>query len=88
MAWALLGKDSRCVKVFLDRDADISTIVKGNSPTFDTQIDLTGVPAGEYSWATAIVNTEQDNVPGIELAVKDSYLTAEGWVKLCEVTIK
>ena len=88
LAYALLRPDESVLRVFVDTDADISKIVKGSIQTFDSTIDLSDVPAGKYTWAIAIVNTEKGNVPGIELSVKDADLTAEGWLRLCDVLVK
>ncbi|MGN1215475.1 MAG: DUF4832 domain-containing protein, partial [Candidatus Cryptobacteroides sp.] len=88
IAYALLGEDSSAAYIFTDKDADISKIIPLAPQTFETVIDLTGVVAGKYTWATAIVNTENGNRPGIELSVPDSALTSDGWTKLCSVTIK
>ena len=88
IAYALLGEDSSAAYIFTDKDEDISKIIPLAPQTFETVIDLTGVVAGKYTWATAIVNTENGNSPGIELSVPDSALTPDGWTKLCSVTIK
>ena len=88
IAYALLDKAGKPVSVFVDSNADISKIVKGSAQTFDFSIDVSGVPAGDYVWATAIVNTKKENVPGIELSVKESDLTDGGWLKLCNVTVR
>ncbi|MGM9735727.1 MAG: DUF4832 domain-containing protein [Candidatus Cryptobacteroides sp.] len=88
IAYALLTSTGKPAYIYVDRDADISTIVKGTAPTFNHKIDLGDVAAGTYVWGTAIVNTEKGNEPGIELAVKDSDLASSGWLKLCPVTVK
>ncbi|MGM9768962.1 MAG: hypothetical protein ACI3Z0_10985 [Candidatus Cryptobacteroides sp.] len=74
--------------VFTDDGADISKIVQGSPQTFETTVDLSGVSVGRYTWATAIVHKENNNRPGIELSVKDSYIAGDGWTKLCNILVK
>ncbi|MGM9735726.1 MAG: hypothetical protein ACI3ZL_04880 [Candidatus Cryptobacteroides sp.] len=88
IAYALLNEDCTEAYVFTDSDADISKIVPDSPQAFETVIDLAGVTAGKYIWATAIVNKDKGNRPGIELSVKDSYLVGDGWTKLCNVSVK
>lgn len=89
MAYALLDKESGDpVSVFVDDAARIETIVKNSRQTFDFTIDLSGVAAGEYEWAIAIVNTQKDNTPGIELSCKEDDMTESGWLRLMDVTVK
>ena len=88
IAYALLDENNEAAYVFTDDGADISKIVQGSPQTFETTIELSGVSAGRYTWATAIVNKENSNRPGIELSVKDSYIVGDGWTRLCNVLVK
>lgn len=88
MAYALLDSGTgEPVHIFVDRDAQIDKCVKNSMQTYDFTIDLSGVKPGKYTWGMAIVNTEKDNVPGIELSVRKSALTSSGWLKVSPVEI-
>ena len=54
--------------------------------TYDLKAKV-NAPAGSYTWAVAIVDTEKDNKPAIKLAVNDET-TADGWVKLLATQVK
>ena len=55
---------------------------------YSTEITLEGVTSGQYTWAFGIVDTAKDNNIGIYISARDEYQTADGWVKLSDVTIK
>jgi hypothetical protein len=89
VAFALLSKaDEKVVKVFPDDDTDLSDWHKDKPVSYTTEISLNGFPAGQYIWAVALVDRTRDNAIGINMAVKESQLTAEGWTRIKEVTIK
>ena len=89
MAYALLDRSSgEPVRVFVDDAAALQTVVKNQMQTFDTEIGLSDVPAGSYTWGIAIVNTQKDNVPAVEMAVREESMTASGWLKLLDVTVQ
>ena len=56
--------------------------------TFKTDVVLEGVAPGTYTWGVAIVNTEKENTPAVELSVREQDLTEEGWLKLSDVTVR
>lgn len=86
VAFALLDAGDNVKEVFVDKNCEPSEWLKDNPKTYDfkAKIDL---PAGKYKWAVAIVNTEKENKPAIQLAVNDER-TSEGWVKLLDVQVK
>ncbi|MBR1575215.1 MAG: DUF4832 domain-containing protein [Bacteroidales bacterium] len=86
VAFALLDKSDRAVKVWVDQACEPSVWVESKPFSYDFSFQV-DVPAGPYHWAVAIVDTSLDDTPGIELAVNDET-TAEGWVKLLSVTVK
>ena len=89
MAYALLDRSSgEPVRVFVDDAAALQTVVKNQMQTFDTEIGFSDVPAGSYTWGIAIVNTQKDNVPAVEMAVREESMTASGWLKLLDVTVQ
>lgn len=88
MAYALLDNESgEAMYTFVDSAAQLQKVVKNSMQTFDTELDLSGVSAGDYTWGIAIVNTEKDNTPSVELSCKESDLTDSGWLKLMSVTV-
>ena len=87
-AFALLDSEDNVVKVFVDEQIEPSEWLL-NSPTeYTTEIDLSGVPAGQYMWAIGIVDTKKDNVPGLNMAVTSSRLTDDGWARLIGLTVE
>ncbi len=86
VAFALLDKSGKAVQVQVDENCEPS--VWTGSKSFDYKTDFTvKVPAGDYVWAVAIVNTEKDNTPAIELATRGE-LSADKWLKVAEVAVK
>ncbi len=86
VAFALLDASGEAKQVYIDTKAEPSEWLK-DSPSlnsFTTQVTL---PAGEYTWAVAIVDTTKENKPAIQLAVNNET-TDEGWVKLMTVQVK
>ncbi len=73
-------------EVFVDSICEPSEWLKDNPKTYDFKPKV-NLPAGTYKWAVAIVNTDKQNKPAIQLAVNDET-TTEGWVKLIDVKVK
>lgn len=89
VAFALLSKtDEKVVKVFPDDATDLSAWLKDKPVSYTTEITLTGMPAGQYIWAVALVDRTRDNAIGLRMAVKDTQLTADGWTKIQAITIQ
>ncbi len=84
-ALALLRADDSVAKVFVDRNSDPSTWLKGSPTSYSFRPSLAGVAAGSYRWGVAIVDTTAGNVPGIQLAAKGT--TAAGWLVAGAVTV-
>lgn len=87
VGFALLDAQDNVLKVIVDDQTDLSTWLKGTPTTYDLITPISDVPAGEYTWAVAIVDKTKDNIPGIKIAVSNSVLSS-GWVKLKKVVIK
>ena len=89
MAYALLDKSSgEPVKVFVDESAALQTVLQTSMQTFSTEVTLSDVQAGTYTWGIAIVNTQKDNTPAIELSVPEDRLSACGWLELADIVIE
>ncbi|MCQ2114596.1 MAG: glycoside hydrolase family 3 C-terminal domain-containing protein [Bacteroidales bacterium] len=86
-AFALADKDGRIVKTFVDTDAEPSTWFKGAASSYELQVVLDGLAAGEYTWLVGIVDTQSDNKPGINLSVPASCVV-DGWMKAGKLNIK
>ena len=89
VAFALLDKaDGSIVKTFVVEDSDLSQWLQSKPVTYNTELTLNGFPAGQYLWAVGVVDRTKNDAIGINLSVKKDFLTADGWVKIKEVTIK
>ncbi len=86
VAFALLNADGSVNKVFVDKNSEPSTWLKTAPVRYELKTAL-GVPAGTYTWAVAIVDTTNDNKPGIRLSVNGDITTA-GWLKLLNVQVQ
>lgn len=86
VAFALLNADGSVNKVFIDKAAEPSTWLKSSPTRYEFKTAL-GVPAGTYTWAVAIVDSTNDNRPGIRLSVNGD-ITTEGWLKLINVQVQ
>lgn len=85
VAFALLDGSGSPKQVFVDTNAEPSEWLKDKIANCEVKASV-NVPAGSYTWAVAIVDTERDNMPYIELPLNNEK-TAEGWVKLLEVQV-
>ena len=86
VAFALLDKTGKVAQIQVDGQCEPSVWV--NAKVFDYKTDVTvNVPAGEYTWAVAIVNTDDGDKPAIQLATRGE-ITAEGWLKITKVNVK
>lgn len=89
VAFALLDKDGKCVAEFVDGNTDPSKWIKGEDTDYVSVVRPDNVPAGQYDFAVAIVDTSKEgNPPAIELSVDESIVTADGWSKISKVTLK
>ena len=88
VAFALLSATDRPVKVFVAEDTDLSTWLNAKPTSYKTQIQISGVPVGEYKWAVGLVDTTRGNEPGIHMAVESKRLTKDGWARINTITIK
>lgn len=88
VAFALLNKETlQPQHIFLDADPQLSDWIQGTPKTYTSNVQISGVSAGEYLWAVGLVDTTKDNAIGIQISAKSDRLTTEGWLKLCDVTI-
>lgn len=86
VAYALFS-GGRPVKVFVDKQSDLSKWLKGTPAGCKTDVSLEGLPKGKYEWKVALVDTTKDNRPGLDIAVDGSLMT-DGWLRIAEMTIK
>ncbi len=86
VAFALLDTASFELKQqFIDLKAEPSQWVKGAKKEYTSNYKI-DVPSGTYKLAVAIVDTSNSNLPGLNLAVKDSDLK-NGWLILSTINI-
>lgn len=86
VAFAVLDAKGNVKQVFVDQDSDPSQWLKGSPMRYELRAQI-AVPAGNYTWAVAIVDTTKDNKPAIQLAL-DQKATAQGWTKLSAFRVK
>ncbi|UCS95002.1 DUF4832 domain-containing protein [Echinicola marina] len=86
VAFALLDANDNVKKVLVDGDSDPSEWHKDDPISYDFKVSV-DLPAGNYTWAVAIVDTSKSNQPGLELAVNED-LSSEGWVKLINLEVE
>jgi hypothetical protein len=87
VAFALLDPADNVVKTFVDDQTDLSKWLKGTPANYEFKQQLTGVSAGKYTWAVAVVDKSKNNIKGIDLAAKGTF-SKTGWLKLFDVEIK
>jgi len=86
VALALLDKNGKVEGLYIDQNCEPSEWTTSSGYNYSFKADVE-VPAGNYTWAIAMVDTSRDNVPAIKLALNNEK-TADGWVKLMEVVVK
>ena len=84
---ALLNQEGKPVKVKADMDSDLSKWLRDSPVDYITEIDLMGIPEGKYTLAVALVDTTDDNCPGLEMAI-DSSLPIGGWLPAGKIIIE
>lgn len=89
VCFALLDKSTlKPVFKFVDNTPCLNEWIKDKPKEYSTSFTVSGVKAGEYTWAVGLVDTTDDNNIGIDISVLDSYKTSDGWVKLNNVSVK
>lgn len=85
VAFALLDANDNVKQIMVDTNAEPSDWLKDSpmSYNFKATIDL---PAGNYKWAVAMVDTKNENTPKIKLAINGD-VSDSGWTKLLDVKI-
>lgn len=83
---ALLDQDGAPAMTVADSDSDLSTWLKEAPGVYETEIDLSGVAPGRYTWAVSLVDVTAGSAPGLEMAVDKSRLVG-GWLPISEITI-
>lgn len=89
VAFALLDKSTgKPVFTSVDTAPKISDWLRGRHSTYTADIRLAGVAPGRYEWAIGIVDTSKGSgAIGLQVSVRDEFLTADGWVRLSDVNI-
>ena len=89
VAFAFIDADGNIAAEFVDTGAEPSTWIKGREYAYELKFVPEDIPAGTYTLAVAIADTSKEGCPaGIELAVSPEYLTAGGWVKVADVSVR
>ncbi len=81
VAFAILDAQDNVKKVYVDTKSEPSDWLE-QAVAYEFKTEIKGVSVGHYTWAVAIVDTTKDNQPGIQIAVDQSKVTADGWYKI------
>ena len=87
VAFALLDSKNSVMRIYVDKQTDLSRWLKGTPTSYKFNLKLEGAPAGNYSWAVGLVDVTKKNNIGLQMAVSEGLLES-GWVKLLPVTIR
>lgn len=85
-ALALLDGDGKPVHVHVDRGASPSGWIYGQEYRYGYTLDTAALPAGAYTLALALVDTERGNIPAIAPATDAETLA--GWLPLGNVVLQ
>ena len=85
VAFALFSQNGEMVDIQVLDDAEPSLWLKEKPGKYSSSVTF-GAPEGEYKLATAIVDTTQDNRPGLNLAVKKAVYI-EDWLEIGTIKI-
>ncbi len=81
VAFGIVNSNNELEKVYYSEDGEPSEWVYGEKFEYKESLDLSEVSAGEYKLVCAIVNSKNENLPAINLAVKNKLLLSEdGWL--------
>jgi hypothetical protein len=87
VAFALINKtDQSIAAVIKDDKADPATWIKGKDGKYVLEAKV-NVPAGTYTLGVAIIDTTQEDKPGIQLAV-DKATNIKGWTTMADIIIQ
>lgn len=88
VAFALIDADGKVAAEYVDTASEPSEWLKGKPVEYKFKFTPENVPAGKYTWAVGLVDTEKDNRIGLEIAVSRDRLTPDGWCLLSSVNVK
>lgn len=86
-AFALLNDENIPVKIYVDRNAEPSQWLTGLEFNYSFGINVDNIFPAKYRLAVAIVNTENDNIPEIKLAISEKTII-NGWYVIGNVEIR
>lgn len=86
VAFGLLDQNNNITQLWIDDNAEPSNWFKGGEYNYNLNIEVGNIPAGEYKWCLAIVDSTKNYTPGIALAVEKKY-DINGWTFLQNVIV-
>lgn len=86
VAFALIDEQGTVCRTYVDTQSDPGQFLNGTTVDYLFYIHITGLQRGDYCWAVAIVDTTENDRPGIKLATMAE--TIKDWVKVANVTIE
>jgi len=84
---ALVDSNGNPVRTVVETGSDLSKWTREKGASYKTEFSLSGIKPGRYTWAVALVDTTDDNRPGLEMAVDSSLILKNGWLPAGEIEI-
>ncbi len=85
---ALLDSKGKPVRTIIEKDSDLSLWTREKGASHKTTFPLDGIAPGHYTWAVALIDTTDNNRPGLEMAVDADLILENGWLPAGKVEIK
>ena len=86
VGYALLDRTGKPVRIFADSSSDLSLCLKDKPLRSILETDLSGLDKGSYTWAVSLVDSQNKDCPGLQVAI-DPELQQDGWVEVLTLEI-
>jgi hypothetical protein len=86
VGYALLDLTGKPVRIFADSSSDLSLCLKDKPLRSILETDLSGLDKGSYTWAVSLVDSQNKDCPGLQVAI-DPALQQDGWVEVLTLEI-
>ena len=83
---ALMDQNGKIVKTVVERQSDLSAWIKGTDHCYETEFSVEGIRKGNYKWLIGLVDTTNENLPGIQMAVQPEN-QYQDWMVFGKLTI-
>ncbi len=83
-----MAEDGSIVRIFVDKAMDPSEWIQNRPCSHSLNVELSGIPAGNYTWLVGLVDTMKGNIVGLNIAVDKKSLTSDGWMKVGNIALQ